>query len=88
MCQIIHEELPNFDDELAKVELLDELPRDSRISNSDEFKVKALAIGSKFLGGWYFMEYCPEKFILNTKMTSHDDQFNHLMKINSALAVP
>ena len=81
MCQIIHEELPNFDDELAKVELLDELPKGSRIKDAEHFKVKSLALGSKFLGGWYFLQHCPEKFILNTKVTSSDDQFNHLMKM-------
>ena len=81
MCQIILEEEPNFEDEFAKVELLDELPRGSRITNPEEFKVKALAIGSKFLGGWYFMQHCPERFILKSRMTSHDDQYNHLLKM-------
>jgi len=81
MCQIILEEEPNFEDEFAKVELLDELPKGSRIQDPEQFKVKALAIGSKFLGGWYFMKHCPEKFILKSKMTSHDDQYNHLLKM-------
>ena len=81
MCQIILEEEPNFEDEFAKVELLDELPKGSRIQDPEQFKVKALAIGSKFLGGWYFMKHCPEKFILKSKITSHDDQYNHLLKM-------
>lgn len=81
MCQIIHEEEPNFEDEFAKVELLDELPKGSRIQDPEQFKVKALAIGSKFLGGWYFMQHCPERFILKSRMTSHDDQYNHLLKM-------
>ena len=81
MCQIILEEEPNFEDEFAKVELLDELPKGSRIQDPEQFKVKALAIGAKFLGGWYFMKHCPEKFILKSRMTSHDDQYNHLLKM-------
>ena len=81
MCQIILEEEPNFEDEFAKVELLDELPKGSRIQDPEQFKVKALAIGAKFLGGWYFMKHCPEKFILKSTMTSHDDQYNHLLKM-------
>ena len=69
MCMVIHEEEVNFDDEFAKVELLDEIPRWGRIDNPEQFKVRSLALGSKFLGGWYFQQNMPKHFWLNKRLT-------------------
>ena len=80
MCMVIHEEEVNFDDEFAKVELLDEIPRWGRIDNPEQFKVRSLALGSKFLGGWYFQQNMPKHFWLNRKLTP-DEEMAHLKKM-------
>ena len=65
MCMVINEEEVNFEDEFAKVQLLNELPRWGRIDDPEEYKVRCLALGSKFLGGWYFQQNMPKQMCLN-----------------------
>ena len=80
MCMIIHDEEMNFEDEFAKVEILDEIPKDSRISTPDELKAKCLGLGAQLLGNWYFLKYCPESLHLKYAIEKQN-HMPHLIKM-------
>ena len=69
-----------FEDEFAKVELLDEIPKDSRISTPDELKAKCLGLGAQLLGNWYFLKYCPESLHLKYAIEK-ENHMPHLIKM-------
>ena len=80
MCMIINQEEPNFDDEFAKVELLDEIPKEGRIDNPMQLKAKSIAMGAQMLGNWYFLQHCPKSLFLNGKIEK-EEHLNHLIKM-------
>ena len=65
MCYSMGDLDINWQDELARIDLLDELPKLGRCQDEEDLKVQAFAVGTNLLGRNYSFDYIPKKFLIS-----------------------
>lgn len=85
MCYSMGDLDINWQDELARIDLLDELPKLGRCQDEEDLKVQAFAVGTNLLGRNYAFDYIPKKFIISLeqkqKMGNNDAYVNYIKKM-------
>ena len=75
----------NWQDELARIDLLDELPKLGRCQDEEDLKVQAFAVGTNLLGRNYSFDYIPKKFLISLeqkqKLGDNDAYVNYIKKM-------
>ena len=74
-----------WEDELARIDLLDETPKEGRCETEEDLKVQAFAVGTQLLGRSYCFKYIPKHLLINLeekqKLRDNDGYVEYLKKI-------
>ena len=85
MCYSMGDLDINWQDELARIDLLDELPKLGRCQDEEDLKVQAFAVGTNLLGRNYSFDYIPKKFLISLeqkqKLGDNDAYVNYIKKM-------
>ena len=85
MCYSMGDLDINWQDELARIDLLDELPKLGRCQDEEDLKVQAFAVGTNLLGRNYSFDYIPKKFLISLeqkqKLGDNDGYVNYIKKM-------
>ena len=69
----------SFEEELERINALDEFPREWRAKNSEELMEKAFHTGSKLLSSWYLFEHMPKHLLKKHTETSLDKKTGQIV---------
>ena len=85
MAFTITDFITNWEDELARIDILNELPKAGRCKNEDELKIQAFSIGTSLLGRSYSFKYIPKKFLITLeekqKLGDNDEYVKYIKKL-------
>tara|TARA_R100001440_G_scaffold70922_1_gene93642 strand:- start:899 stop:2173 length:1275 start_codon:yes stop_codon:yes gene_type:complete len=64
MCFTLEDTDPNWEDAIARIQLLDEMPEQGRPTTPMDMMIQSFCVGTQLLGRNYSYKYIPRKFLL------------------------